>query len=483
MTTSNSTQRKNFRCIFNYYVTNENKDAVVRSVISQFEGYFAEPEVTLTNDGFILTITLGENLSASMARDKILWNQFIESVTAQDMIRKIQIIRLPKASILNPEGREPGVGSVGGFGPEVDPETGDTGVNEKLNVPRTNKPPKYVIDADSGDSLGRHAGIHYADPSDELSEGQSFVPGLTPQDLDSNANSVTDDNDPHSDLESGKIHKSIPKVFNAGFKRIAIDTDTGAGNFTMTKPNGLQDVGTPPDSAGRSMRQPSDAAPSATGVGGGADISGASWYVYDPLNAQGTELGSERDKGYDNASSAPFGNITTGSKDEKEPEEQDVRSAVELSQAQGGGQSVPDGGQVEGWYAMRYAHDAEHPHLKNDVENHIYSHHKEIVHRLWRGYVDGTDYNDPTPLMNFEEYGNKLLEGRVHPNKKSALDAYAWAHTMHTISHKDEYGGDHPHRHEDLSVKIPNDISNLTAAVHEFGLNEYYDYEGDIDDY
>lgn len=350
MESSKTTQRKNFRCVFNYYVTKENQESVIKSIIAQFEGYYADPEVTVTDDGFVLTVTLGDNLSPSSVRDKILWNNFIESVSAQDVIRKIQILRLPTSGVMDFGGdRVPGEGSVGGFGPTVDPATGDTGVDEKLNTGLSGKPPKDIIDGDPGDSLGHHASVRYADQTDLISEDQTYVPGLTPEGLDSKATKV--DSEPQDPLEAGR---QIPRIFNA-FKIVAIDTDVGS-SFTLNKPNGLRDVNEPPSSTGRSTRQQlgdNEAAP-ATGIGGGADISGASWYVYDPLNAQGTDLGTERDKQYDQASSAPLGNITIGVKQYQEPEEEDVVSALELPQARGGGQSVPDGGEIQGWSASAH---------------------------------------------------------------------------------------------------------------------------------
>ena len=106
MDTAKNSGRKNFRCIFNDYVTKDNRDGVVQSVISQFQGYFANPEVTVVDDGFVLSLDVSDELTPTAIRDKILWNRFIERVTTQDAIRKIQIIRLPKASN--------GEGSVGG---------------------------------------------------------------------------------------------------------------------------------------------------------------------------------------------------------------------------------------------------------------------------------------------------------------------------------------------------------------------------------
>ena len=229
MDNQNTSSRKNFRCTFNGYVTKDNRDGVIRSVISQFEGYFADPEVTVHDDGFILSVLIGEGLSPTMVRDKILWNQFIESVSVQDTIRKIQILRLPRGGIMDFGERMNGEGSVGGFGPTVDPTVGDTGVNEKLDTPLTHKPPKYYIDGDPGDSLGLHANVRRADSmTDAIHEDQSFAtsPDITAEGLDSSPTKV--EKDPHSDLESGR---KLPQIFNA-FKKISIDTDVG-GAFTL----------------------------------------------------------------------------------------------------------------------------------------------------------------------------------------------------------------------------------------------------------
>jgi len=321
MASANTSQRKNFRCVFNRYVSEYNKDAVVRSIISQFEGYFAEPEVTVTDDGFIISLTIGDSLSATMVRDKILWNQFVDSVTAADAIRKIQIIRLPKAGKENE-------GTVGGFGPHGS----DSGVDEKLNVPLDHDP-QYTIGPNADGSLGWHASVHYADPTGNM----------LPKDLGPGAEDGEPvDEDLNSDITNMGAAKSHPKLF-MGFRVVAINSDTG-GAFTLNQPNGFQDVGKPPR-GGKTHQE----AGSATGIGGGAPISGASWYVTQPGNEQGTDLGTERVKS--DASAAPFGAIAAS---KLEPETEDVDSAIDLPQARGGTQSVPDGGHVEGWFASRY---------------------------------------------------------------------------------------------------------------------------------
>ena len=60
-----------------------------------------------------------------------------------------------------------------------------------------------------------------------------------------------------------------------------------------------------------------------TGIGGGAPISGASWFVTQPGNEQGTQLGVERNKDYDlSSSSAPLAGITASVIDNKEEEDE-----------------------------------------------------------------------------------------------------------------------------------------------------------------
>ena len=89
---------------------------------------------------------------------------------------------------------------------------------------------------------------------------------------------------------------------------------------------------------------------SATGIGGGADISAASFFVYDPLNAQGNELGEERNE---DANKGYFQFAASVLDLAKKPQEE-IKSAVDESQAAGGSQSVPDGGQVKGWTASEH---------------------------------------------------------------------------------------------------------------------------------
>ena len=88
---------RTFKCKFNDRVTSDNRDGVIQSLINQFEGLYAEPEVTLDGDTFSLTLKLSDELTPTMVRDKLAWNYFIDRVTTGDSIRKIKVMRMPKA--------------------------------------------------------------------------------------------------------------------------------------------------------------------------------------------------------------------------------------------------------------------------------------------------------------------------------------------------------------------------------------------------
>ena len=306
----NTTNRKNFRCIFNPYVTKDNRDGVIRSVISQFQGYDADPEVTLTDDGFIITVTLSGNLSATQVRDKILWNQFIERVSAQDAIRKIQIIRIPKNQATKFIGD-----------PFSDPEELDD-FSQGRDYPRLDGEGQmsYTI----GDKT---QSVHYADPTGNI----------IPEVIAGGGEVVdTDLKDPTVDKDVEPVgHRNLSRLFNA-FRRVSFDSGTG-GTFTLDQPNRFQQVDTPTTEGG-------EEAPAATGIGGGAPISGASFFVYDPSNAQGTDVGKVRN--LDNASAAPFGNISANKIHQDDPVE-DVDSALEIPAARGGVGQIPG---VEHWF-------------------------------------------------------------------------------------------------------------------------------------
>jgi hypothetical protein len=128
---------RTFKCKFNDRVTTDNRDGVIQSLINQFEGLGAEPEVTLDGDTFSLTLNLSDNLTPTMVRDKLSWNYFIDRVTTGDSIRKIKVMRMPKS-----------VKEVIGDGQgQLDGIASDTGVNEiLLEDGRPQAQPEYKID-------------------------------------------------------------------------------------------------------------------------------------------------------------------------------------------------------------------------------------------------------------------------------------------------------------------------------------------------
>ena len=346
MDTVKSSGRKNFKCIFNDYITEENRDAVVQSVISQFQGYFANPEVTVIDRGFVLSVDLSPDLTDIMVRDKILWNRFIERVTTQDSIRKIQILRLPQAGLMDFGGRIKGQGSVGGFGPDVDPVVGDTHVDEKLHTDQQ-KPAKDVIDGGADPKLfgnSTTASIHYADPTDLGSQDQAFVEDLTPEGLSSDATKLV--TGPNDELATGK------RVM--GFRVISFQSDTG-GSFTTTKPN---QYGVDMNDTHQLKRTNQDLAMLPKG----------NFFNTDILNERGTRTGVETEARGDEASSAP---LVFSSKPVAPvtPVVEDEESAAAIPQARGGGQAIPDGGQVEGWYASSFGLNETYDYLGDQDED------------------------------------------------------------------------------------------------------------------
>ena len=314
MDAAKNTGRKNFKCIFNDYITKDNRDAVIQSIISQFQGYFADPEVTVVDNGFILSLTTNDELNPVSIRDKILWNRFIERVTTQDSIRKIQILRLPQSSS----------GSVGGFGPHGS----DSGVDEIMIL--NGKPiphMEYKIDnADRPDGPPFIASVKHADPTSNLLPA-IFGPGAE--------SGKPVDEDLKSDIT--EVDSGPKRVL--GFRIISFDSDTG-GSFTMTKGN-QYDVKIDDTHELKGTNE------------GLAMLPRGNFFNTSIENERGSRTGVETTKRRDEATSAPL--VFDASKTlTKAEEDEAARSAVEISQSKGGGQSVPDGGQIEGWYASSF---------------------------------------------------------------------------------------------------------------------------------
>jgi hypothetical protein len=276
MNTAKNSGRKNFKCIFNDYITDENRDAVVQSVISQFQGYNANPEVTLIDRGFVLSLDLSADLSELSVRDKILWNRFIERVTTQDSIRKIQILKLPQMASQQ--------GSVGAFGPHATP-SGNTGVDEVDGNPHQ----EYRIDnADRPDGPPFTASVKLADPSELIPA--IYGPGAehgTPTDPDLRSDITNPTAEHNTKLDSGK---SSSRLY--GFRVISFQSDTG-GSFTLNKPN---DYGADINNTHALQGTNEDLAMLPRG----------NFYNTDINNERGTRTGVETVSRGDEASSAPL---------------------------------------------------------------------------------------------------------------------------------------------------------------------------------
>ena len=80
--------RKSYRCRFNSYVGLNNRDSIVSSIISQFQGYDCDLEATLDGEDLIVSLNLVNGLSNTLVRDKLSFNYFIESVKTADIIKK-----------------------------------------------------------------------------------------------------------------------------------------------------------------------------------------------------------------------------------------------------------------------------------------------------------------------------------------------------------------------------------------------------------
>jgi len=224
--------RRSFKCRFNDYITPDNRDSVILSLIKQFEGLYADPEVTVNEDNtFVISLLVNKELTPTLVRDKLLWNGFIKSVTAGDSIRKLKRLSLPQVNALQ---QGLGTGQLDGIEP-------DTGVSEVLtqntkedgekqvpqmeykidNADRPDGPPVRKRSPAAVLGLGMSkslSSIHTADPGSLRNEGQAFTHEpddvIGPQDLDSKATEVD----------------KFPKVFAT---RYATEGGTGGSQFAQ----------------------------------------------------------------------------------------------------------------------------------------------------------------------------------------------------------------------------------------------------------
>lgn len=313
--------RRTFKCKFNDRVTSENRDGVVQSLISQFQGLDADPEVTIDGNTFTLTLTISDEVTPTMVRDKLVWNYFIDQVTVGDSIRKIKVMRMPKATqevIGNGEGQLDGIAR-------------DTGVNEILVNDDGHQQKQMEYKIDMGDRPDgppvKHRSVpgalsvtsswvKQADPGSLRNEGQSFTHEpddvMGPEDLDSMATDVT----------------KLPKVF-------ASEDDAGGSQFGQ--PYDKKTVMDSVDNAPQATRAPRVTVFN-SGTGPTEETGGPI-----PFNSWLSETEATMPKGEDTKAPLDFTASLKGEKGDSE----NIDSAIELPEATQGGTVLG----LEGWFS------------------------------------------------------------------------------------------------------------------------------------
>lgn len=158
--------RKTFRCQFNRYVDRSNRDGVLSSLLSQFQGYDCNPEITLEDDStFTLTVDIGGELTSTLVRDKLAFNYFVNTVRAVDEINKIRKMILPKpvAKSVNLEG------IMDIFSGKLD--------NENIELPEGARPDIRNILGSTESTTFISSWVKQADPT-----GEMIVPPFSGQD-------------------------------------------------------------------------------------------------------------------------------------------------------------------------------------------------------------------------------------------------------------------------------------------------------------
>ena len=335
--------RRTFKCKFTDRVTSDNRDGVLQSLINQFEGLGAEPEATLDGDTFSLTLTITDNLPSTLVRDKLALNYFIDRVTTGDSIRKIQVMRIPKASS---EVLGDGKGQLDGI-------ARDTGVNEILVNDDGHQQSQMEYKIDMGDrpdgppvkhretigvfGLGHTKGgsswVKQADPGSLRNQGQAFTnladDVMGPEDLDSIATDVT----------------KLPKVF-------ATEQDAGSGS-QFGQPFDKKTVMDSVNNAPQKSRTPR-----VTVFNSGTSPARADGGPI-PFNSWFSEVGAESTMPAEEGAKGPL-DFTASLKGEKTDSE-NIDSAIELPEATQGGTVLG----LEGWFSasLHFGYD------DNDSDN------------------------------------------------------------------------------------------------------------------
>ena len=98
--------RRTFKCRFNIYITQDNREGVLASILSQFQGYNCDPEITLLDDdNFAISVNIDDVITPTLVRDKLVFNYFIDGVSSSDTIRAVRKMVLPRnhATVVNGE--------------------------------------------------------------------------------------------------------------------------------------------------------------------------------------------------------------------------------------------------------------------------------------------------------------------------------------------------------------------------------------------
>ena len=200
---------------------------------------------------------------------------------------------------------------------------------------------EYKLDmADRPDGPPFTASIKYADPTGDMLP-TVFGPGSEdgkPVDENSRSNVTDMTSEPRTVL---------------GFRTVSFSQGEGS-SFTMN-PTNAHDVSLDPAKSLQTTHSDQ------------AFVPGGNFFNYSLNDASGMQTGPEqREEGRD---SQGHGFLNFSSKTDTAVETEDEKSAVDIPQARGGGSGVPDGGQVEAWYASNLGLNETYDYLGDQDED------------------------------------------------------------------------------------------------------------------
>jgi hypothetical protein len=151
-TPKEDTGRVEYKCKLSPHITDENKQAIIQSLMTQFQGYNLNPTIVAPQDSYAFTISLDKGeMATSEIKDKLLWNYFIDNVSTRSdakVVRNLHVDFLDKESSM------------------VDGEPYDSTVDSNLHADTDGHNPQYIIDQDDIDGPQRSASVKVS--NDEL---------------------------------------------------------------------------------------------------------------------------------------------------------------------------------------------------------------------------------------------------------------------------------------------------------------------------